>query len=402
VLASIDAHIRKEMTAVFHWRWIRDWWQRRGPLAVCRLVLRASLALALLAVPLAPCSADAGPQPAERPDGEGQPSAQRTYQQLVAEVVVRVYRPEDQQRLQSLGLDCNGPGLCQLVVPQSLLPALNLAGLDVKVSERAVVLSSAPIGSELLMATAASEHSVHAMEAHDVAIPDNAPAGWHGTEACMQLTPPAPPDGRVTRLVYSLRIQHQHVGELDAIITNGPAYRYVWQHGGGPTDGGLDSDMEDDFDITFHTRQDSITFDGWPANWTLSLCATDWHAGNTGFLDSFEVTEYYCLLPSTPWYNTPANGATDVPINTFLDWQDSTNASSYGVDFGTTNPPPIYTNVTQSHLDLPALGYGTTYYWQIRAMDMLCSSPGPVWSFTTTTGAAPTVTVWLPIVIKGD
>jgi hypothetical protein len=73
-----------------------------------------------------------------------------------------------------------------------------------------------------------------------------------------------------------------------------------------------------------------------------------------------------------------------------LTWS-ATGASTYDVNFGTTNPPPsVSTGQTSATYPAGSLAAGTTYFWQITARNGAGSTTGPVWSFTTqTTPGAP-------------
>jgi len=93
--------------------------------------------------------------------------------------------------------------------------------------------------------------------------------------------------------------------------------------------------------------------------------------------------------PYTPRWPSPADGATNVSIDTDLSWAsgdpDPGDTATYDVYFGTAYPPPIlqyeWPSTTYS---LPELAYDTTYYWQIVARDGHgASTEGPIWHFTT-------------------
>jgi hypothetical protein len=91
--------------------------------------------------------------------------------------------------------------------------------------------------------------------------------------------------------------------------------------------------------------------------------------------------------PATPTDPFPANGATGTGVAPELRW--TSNGSSYNIAFGTTNPPPAAASgLTTSSYQPGTLSEGTTYYWQVTAVNSSGSTPGPVWSFTT--GSAPT------------
>lgn len=90
--------------------------------------------------------------------------------------------------------------------------------------------------------------------------------------------------------------------------------------------------------------------------------------------------------PSEPSAPNPAAGASDVSIESDLDWADSARATSYEVCFGTANPPPSVGQTTSSSLALSRLQYNTTYYWKIVARgEQGRAKSGPVWSFKTET-----------------
>jgi hypothetical protein len=92
--------------------------------------------------------------------------------------------------------------------------------------------------------------------------------------------------------------------------------------------------------------------------------------------------------PSTPSQPNPANGATDANPSTSLSWS-ATNATSYDVKFGTTNPPPTVSTGQSAASYTTALAAGTTYFWQIVAHNGVGSTVGPLWSFTTGTASTP-------------
>jgi hypothetical protein len=93
--------------------------------------------------------------------------------------------------------------------------------------------------------------------------------------------------------------------------------------------------------------------------------------------------------PGTPSNPSPANGAGSVSTSTTLSWT-ATNATSYNVNFGTTNPPPtVSTGQSAASYSPSALAGSTTYFWQIVAVNSSGSTPSPVWSFTTAASISP-------------
>ncbi|MBE3120857.1 MAG: DUF2341 domain-containing protein [Thermoplasmata archaeon] len=93
--------------------------------------------------------------------------------------------------------------------------------------------------------------------------------------------------------------------------------------------------------------------------------------------------------PNTPTAPVPANGATNVSINTQLSWTggdpDGGDIVSYDVYFATTNPPiKVISNQSATTYNAGILAYNTHYYWTIVAWDNHgASTAGPMWSFTT-------------------
>ena len=94
--------------------------------------------------------------------------------------------------------------------------------------------------------------------------------------------------------------------------------------------------------------------------------------------------------PTAPASPSPANGATGVATTASLSWS-ATNATSYDVKFGTTNPPPPVATGQIAASYAPALAAGTTYFWQIVANNAAGSTAGPVWSYTTAAAPPPPV-----------
>lgn len=96
--------------------------------------------------------------------------------------------------------------------------------------------------------------------------------------------------------------------------------------------------------------------------------------------------------PGAPSSPSPADGAADVTPSVTLTWS-ATNATSYEVRLGTTNPPPVVaTGLTSASYSPSGLPAGTTYYWRVAAANSTGSTLGPIWSFSivSDTGA----TVW--------
>lgn len=80
---------------------------------------------------------------------------------------------------------------------------------------------------------------------------------------------------------------------------------------------------------------------------------------------------------------TPADGSTTESTAVTLDWEDSTDASSYEIYFGTSSPPPYIAETPTSQYDPGTLNEAATYYWKIRAVNDIGGTDSTEWSFTT-------------------
>ena len=106
------------------------------------------------------------------------------------------------------------------------------------------------------------------------------------------------------------------------------------------------------------------------------------------------VSDSYAVWKLTPGYSfcspngtsgtltlTPSNGATGVVLNPILTWTTVAGATSYSVNFGTSNPPPLAGTETCTSYSPPSLSPNTTYYWQVVPQG--AGSPSAVQSFST-------------------
>jgi hypothetical protein len=114
------------------------------------------------------------------------------------------------------------------------------------------------------------------------------------------------------------------------------------------------------------------------------------------------------IPPSAFNKSTPVDGATDVPINLDLTWSTSTYATSYEYCLSLVNScaeADWLTNGASISKTLSGLSNNTTYYWHVRAKNSMGTtyadgSPTALWSFTTTSQAAETWNIFLPLIIK--
>ncbi len=80
---------------------------------------------------------------------------------------------------------------------------------------------------------------------------------------------------------------------------------------------------------------------------------------------------------------TPADQAIDVNRRGSLRWT-AANATKYDVYFGTGTPPAFQITQTTTDYSPGLLDPVTTYYWRIDSSNGCVTTPGLVWSFTTT------------------
>lgn len=102
---------------------------------------------------------------------------------------------------------------------------------------------------------------------------------------------------------------------------------------------------------------------------------------------SFVVTD---PIPAAFGKSSPASGSTSRPTNTSVSWQSSAGATSYRFCFDTINNntcDSVWLNAgTNTSGNMYGLKTGTTYYWQVRAVNAFGMRPansGTWWNFTT-------------------
>ena len=100
--------------------------------------------------------------------------------------------------------------------------------------------------------------------------------------------------------------------------------------------------------------------------------------------------------PATPTSPSPPASASSVSTLPTLTWTSS-GATSFDVNFGTSNPPPVVTTgQAAASYATPRLANSTIYFWQIVAHNSAGDTSGPIWSFTTDTPPPPPMTPTSP------
>jgi outer membrane protein assembly factor BamB len=136
------------------------------------------------------------------------------------------------------------------------------------------------------------------------------------------------------------------------------------------------------------TTYDPVTLD-FNSTYYWKIISWDNHgASNDGQLWSFTTKDNN--PPNSPTNPDPANGETDVDINSDLSWNCSDpdgDDLTYNVYFEENDPTPdelVSENQTGTTYNPGTMDYETTYYWQIVAWDTYGESrEGPVWEFST-------------------
>ncbi len=234
---------------------------------------------------------------AGRPQSAVPPSARSAgagdiRQELIVEVEVDVRDQQDVALLQSLGYACS-VGVCKLELRAGEELALSQLGLSVRVTARAVKLSAGS-GNSGAIASPQGEHAMYGADwtNHDIA--DQDPRSQYcGFGLTSFEISGAPAGATVSRVKYTTRIVHQHVGDLIVYIgTFSNLSLKVWDRWGHATDESLDDDPEDDADVQLIGRETTY-YNGETVNQHWELFVSDCAWWNTGYIDYWYIYVYY-------------------------------------------------------------------------------------------------------------
>lgn len=124
------------------------------------------------------------------------------------------------------------------------------------------------------------------------------------------------------------------------------------------------------YDTTYYWRIDSKNYMG----------------TTTGDVWQFTTESAPAGVPLPATNPTPADEASNQPIDTDVSWSDGGGATSYNIYFGTsTIPTNLLRNQTTTSFDPSTLLENTTYYWRIDSINANGIIAGEVWHFTTGT-----------------
>jgi len=106
------------------------------------------------------------------------------------------------------------------------------------------------------------------------------------------------------------------------------------------------------------------------------VVASDENGSDSSPVWSFTTVPQPCTtLPSAVTLESPAQGATDVPVSQDLSWSGGNSrcegmSATYDVYFGDETPPPLdHNNGSSKTWDPGTLEYDTIYYWRVVARD---------------------------------
>ncbi len=113
-----------------------------------------------------------------------------------------------------------------------------------------------------------------------------------------------------------------------------------------------------------------------------------------------------CAAAGSFALTSPRDGSAGAALTSTLQWTTSTNASSYDVYLGTTNPPPVYlVDITRTQAGASGLPPARAYFWRVVAKvacDPSKNVSSPVASFTTATACASPLTPVITFVPPGN
>ncbi len=142
------------------------------------------------------------------------------------------------------------------------------------------------------LAHAQNEQSIFISNNDDVPIPDaNEVCGTATTSITIDS---APPGATVSRLAYSINVQHTYPADLVITLVSADQNAVqIWNGNGGTDDAGFDDDAEADEDIELYNRDATSAFQGALVNQQWTLIVSDCESVDIGFIDSFELVVSY-------------------------------------------------------------------------------------------------------------
>ncbi|MDI6449605.1 discoidin domain-containing protein [Anaerobaca lacustris] len=129
-----------------------------------------------------------------------------------------------------------------------------------------------------------------------------------------------------------------------------------------------------------YTANTVVDFGGVPARFVRLTIHSSW--GGTGQYGLSEVR--FLFIPAQTREPQPADGATDVSVDSMLAWRAGRDAVSHEVYLGTDADALAPASTVSGNSYAPGgLNLASTYYWQVNAIQETESWDGPIWSFAT-------------------
>ena len=122
---------------------------------------------------------------------------------------------------------------------------------------------------------------------------------------------------------------------------------------------------------------------------SVDVAPTPLRDGKVNYKDLGVLIEHWLTgrkippLPGPASNPLPFNGETYVDINTDLSWTSGTDAMSYDVYFGTSEPLDFMVNQTATTFDPGTLEESRMYYWRVDSVNGWGKTSGEVWVFYT-------------------
>ncbi len=137
-----------------------------------------------------------------------------------------------------------------------------------------------------------------------------------------------------------------------------------------------------------YAHNTTVHFAGVSAKYVRLIINTNWG----GIVPQYGLSEVrFFYVPVLAREPQPADGATDVSVETTLDWRSGREAVTHDVFLGSSKKAvlegtALVATVPQSLYEPTGLNLGTTYYWKINEVNEAAQPavwPGDVWTFTT-------------------
>ncbi|MFW5686351.1 MAG: LamG-like jellyroll fold domain-containing protein, partial [Spirochaetota bacterium] len=114
------------------------------------------------------------------------------------------------------------------------------------------------------------------------------------------------------------------------------------------------------------------------------VVAVNAYGSTAGPVWRFTTPEEPLSPPEEPAGPGPANGSTDVPVNSLFDWDDTPGADSFDLRWRADGGEwQSVAGLTRSDHDPGGLTWATAYQWQVTARNAAGSSDSVEWTFTT-------------------